>query len=397
MNKILPTIEQSPRDPSFYENPFPFYEKLREIGPLVNWKDYDMAVTGDYTLVNQILRDKRFGRQPPKGFFFNIPPRLLPFYENESRSLLELDPPTHTKLKSIALHGFTAKRLKLFEKEVYQLASYLLDNIKDRKFDLIKAFSEKFPVIIITRLLGVPENMASQLLTWSHDMVAMYQARRDSKIEVKAVQATLEFSKYLGELIIFKKKNLENDLISHLISAEIDGTKLNNDEIISTVILLLNAGHEATVHTISNAVKTILEEKIPLTEIQKNKTSLTEEILRYNTPLHMFSRYLKVDVEILNHKFNAGSKIGLLLAAANRDEQVFTEPNKFDPNRQEKSSLSLGAGIHFCLGAQLARIELKIAIPLIFKKFPNMELAKKIEYQDNYHFYGLKALPIELK
>ena len=394
---MLPIIEQSPRESSFYENPFPFYEKLRETGPIVIWRDFNIPVTADYNLVNQILRDKKFGRQPPKGFFFNIPQRLFPFYENESRSILELDPPAHTKLKSIALHGFTAKRLKFLEKEINELACCLLENIKDCKFDLIKEFSERFPVIIITRLLGVPEDMAPQLLNWSHKMVAMYQARRNREIEDEAVQATLEFSQYLDELISFKKKHLDEDLISNLINAKFGEIKLSNDEIISTVILLLNAGHEATVHTISNAVKTILEEKIPITEIQNNKITLTEEILRYNTPLHMFSRYAKMDVEIANHKFEAGSRIGLLLAAANRDKKVFTEPNKFDPNRKEKSQLSLGAGIHFCLGAQLARLELKIAIPLIFKKFPNMTLGENIEYQDNYHFYGLKTLPIELK
>ena len=353
-----------------------------------------MAVTSDFETVNNILRDKSFVREPPLGFFAGIPKHLFPFYENESRSMLEREPPYHTRLKSLAFPFFTNRKLKELEHEIKELCQTLLQQIPNSKINLISDFSKQFPVIVIARLLGVPEIMAPQLVNWSGDMVAMYQARRDQGIEKKAVTATTEFSEYIKKLLDEKKKKPKEDLISFLISENKSDNPLSNDELISTIILLLNAGHEATVHTISNGVKTILESEFSLSEIIKNPKQLTEEILRYCTPLHMFTRYCSVDTEINGHHFKAGEKIGLLLAAANRDPAYFTDPEDFNPLIKRRTNLSLGAGIHFCLGAHLARLELQIAITTLIDFFPSMRITQKPRYQDNFHFFGLKELTL---
>ena len=386
------TLYQSPRDPVFVQNPFEFYKKLRSTGKIVRWSEYDMAVTNDYETVNNILRDKRFIREPPLGFFSGVPKHLFPFYENESRSMLEREPPYHTRLKSLAFPFFTNRKLKELEHEIKELCQTLLKGIVTPEINLISDFSKKFPVIVIARLLGVPEFMAPQLVSWSADMVAMYQARRDLEIEKKAVVATLEFSKYIEKLLDEKNKTPSEDLISYLIRENKSDEPLSNEELISTIILLLNAGHEATVHTISNGVKTILECKYSFPEIIKKPKQLTEEILRYCTPLHMFTRYSSVEVTLDGHRFYPGDKIGLLLAGANRDPNYFVDPESFNPLIKRRTNLALGAGIHFCLGAHLARLELQIAITTLIDLFPSMQISQKPYYEDNFHFFGLKEL-----
>ena len=393
----MQTLYQSPRDPAFVQNPFEFYKKLRSTNKIVRWSEYDMPVTGNYETVNNILRDKRFVREPPSGFFLGVPNHLLPFYENESRSMLEREPPYHTRLKSLAFPFFTNRKLKEIEHDIQELCHKLLKQISGSQINLISDFSKQFPVIVIARLLGVPELMAPQLVSWSSDMVAMYQARRDQAIEKKAVSATIEFSKYITKLLSEKERNPGEDLISYLIRENKSNDPLTNNELISTIILLLNAGHEATVHTISNGVKTILDSKFPLVEIIKNPKQLTDEILRHCTPLHMFTRYCSVAVNLHGHQFEAGDKIGLLLAAANRDPKYFVDPESFNPFIKRRANLSLGAGIHFCLGAHLARLELQIAILALFDLFPSMQIVEKPEYQDNFHFFGLKELILNIE
>ena len=397
MVEPLQTLFQSPREPNFFQNPFLFYQKVRAAGRMVRWNDYNLVVTADYTTVSNILRDKKFVREPPQGFFANTSKALLPFYENESRSMLEREPPYHTRLKSLAAPFFTNKKLKQIKDEIENLCNNLIESIPTiEEIDLISHFSQQFPVIVITRILGVPESMAPQLVKWSSKMVAMYQARRDPEIEMQAVDATNEFSDYVKTLLKLKRINPSEDLISYLISANNSDDPLNEEEIVSTIILLLNAGHEATVHTISNGLKVMLESEFSLTALLQKPKILTEEVLRYATPLHMFTRYCKNEIVVCDQHFNAGEKIGLLLAAANRDPKHFVQPERFNPFVKRKTNLSLGAGLHFCLGAHLARLELEIALTSLIKKFPQMQISKTPKYQDNFHFYGLKELCLKL-
>jgi len=272
----------------------------------------------------------------------------------------------------------------------------LLKDSPIHTFNLMDSFSKKLPVIVICRLLGVPEAMAPQLVKWSNNMVAMYQARRNSEVEKKAASATINFTNYLTELIKTKKNSDDADLITYLVKTNAFQKNLTTPEIVSTIILLLNAGHEATVHTISNGIKAMIESGFDLKDQIKDPQKLSSEILRYSTPLHMFIRYCSTDIELGKYSFEKGEKIGLLLGAANRDPKHFVAPDTFNPFIPRKPNLSLGAGIHFCLGAHLSKLELQLAIPILVEKFPNMKLANTPKYEDNFHFHGLKELTLEI-
>jgi len=392
----ISTFSQSPTDWRFVQNPYPFYETARASGDLFLWKDYDRVCAISHEAVNTLLRDRRWGRQVPEELKDNFPEHIRPFVELDRSGMLEREPPAHTRLRSLVVRAFTSRGIAALEPGIAALVNQLIDEFPDGEFDLLRRFGEVIPVIVIARLLGVPENMANQLLKWSHDMVAMYQAKRDREIEDKAVVATTEFSDYLKRHIDRRRKKPTDDLMSQLIAVENEGEKLSTKELISTCILLLNAGHEATVHAIGNGVKSILESNWSARELfeQKTMVSTVEEILRFDPPLHKFERYAYEDMHMFGYDFKRGEQVALLLAAANRDPTVFSNPATFDPYRKSKQHLALGAGIHFCVGAPLARMELSISLPILFSRCPNIEISRTPQYSDRYHFHGLTELII---
>jgi cytochrome P450 len=386
----METLHQSPTDPDFVQNPYPFYERARAAGPFFHWAEYDLVCTGNAAAVNAIFRDRRFGREAPETL--PIPDHLRPFYAVEAHSMLELEPPRHTRLRGLVLRAFTSRRIAALQPEIESLSHQLIDSFPKGPFDLLQAFAQPLPVIIIARLLGVPEAMAPDLLRWSNAMVGMYQAGRTPEMEAAAVAATEAFVAFLTEYISERRARPADDLITHLISAEMEGEKLSTEELISTCILLLNAGHEATVHTIGNGVKALLENRITLDP--ENIDGTVEEILRFDPALHMFTRWVYDDVEMMGQTFHRGDRVALLLAAANRDATLWDKPDRFLPSRPIKPHVSFGAGLHFCVGAPLARLELQTALPILFARHPGMALADKPAYADVYHFHGLKRLMI---
>lgn len=385
-------LRQSPTDPDFVQNPYPFYENARENGPLHYWEDYGMPAAFDLATVNTVFRDRRFGREVPKELAPEIPAHLEPFYAVEAHSMLELEPPRHTRLRSLVLRAFTSRRIKELAPEIEQLSHDLIDRFPETEFDLLPYFAQHLPVIIIARLLGVPDTLAPQLLDWSNAMVGMYQARKDRSMEDAAANAAREFSDFLRGYIETRRASPSDDLISHLIAAEQDGEKLSYDELITTCILLLNAGHEATVHSLGNGIKALLGSDHRPTAT--NAAALVEEILRYDPALHMFTRYAYEPVMLYGHQFQPGDQVALLLGAANRDPDAWSNPNAFDPDRQSRAHTSFGGGIHFCVGAPLARLEMQIALPILFDRCPDLSLAKPATYANVYHFHGLKDLTV---
>ncbi len=218
------------------------------------------------------------------------------------------------------------------------------------------------------------------------------------RVEDRADLASKEFAAFIRSELKTRRGGMGDDLISLLAAAEADGQKLSEDELVSTAVLLLNAGHEATVHQAGNAVKTLLEKyETPAQLFGSDETAaaIVEEALRFDAPLHMFTRYANQDMELgggLNLK--KGEKIGLLLGAANRDPKAFERPDEFDPARQDQKNVSFGAGIHFCIGAPLARLELQVALKMLFERLPKLRLAGTPRYRDTYHFHGLEALSV---
>ena len=309
--------------------------------------------------------------------------------------MLEREPPTHTRLRGLVLRAFTSRRIGGMAPEIASLSHSLIDSFPAGPFDLLTAFATKLPVIIIARLLGVPEARADDLLAWSNAMVGLYQASRTRETEDRAAAATEDFVAFLRGYVEKRRFQPADDLITQLIAVESEGQKLSTDELISTCILLLNAGHEATVHTLGNGVKAMLQSGFGAESLGAARIEATvEEILRQDPPLHMFTRHAYEDIEVSGHTFRRGDEVGLLLAAANRDPLVWDDPARFDPARPVKPNLSFGGGLHFCVGAPLARLELQIALPILFARCPGLRLCEAPQYGNKYHFHGLERLMV---
>lgn len=388
-------LSQSPLDADFVQDPYPFYDRVRAAGGFAYWEDYALPVTARANVVGAALRDRRLGREAPPECAAPIPPHLAPFYAVEAHSMLELEPPRHTRLRRLVLRAFTSARIAALAPEIELLALELIDALPPGGCDLLEHFAKPLPVIIIARLLGVPEERAADLLAWSNAMVGMYQASRTAETEAAAVAATEAFVAFLDAYIEERRADPGNDLISHLIAAEEGGQHLSRAELISTCILLLNAGHEATVHTIGNGVKALLQSNTGTYWLTPGRIEGTvEEIFRHDPPLHLFTRWVYEDLELGGARFKRGDRVGLLLAGANRDPGPWEEPALFNPARPVQTHFSFGAGTHFCIGAPLARLELASALPVLFRRLPDLALAAPPRYANLYHFHGLTRLDV---
>ena len=382
-------LSQSPTDRAFVQDPYPFYDRARETGDLFYWDDYGAVCAVSHAAVATCLKDKRMGREVPSEFAQPIPDHLAPFYAVEAHSMLELNPPRHTRLRGLVLRAFTSRRIAELEPEIEALCHDLIDQFPSGDFDLLTAFARTVPVVIIARLLGVPESRADDLLNWSNAMVAMYVTGRTRTTEDRAIAATQAFVAFMRQHIEDRRTAPADDLITQLIAATEDGARLSTDEMITTCILLLNAGHEATVHTLGNTVKTLLER-----DIRTANDKTVEEALRFDPPLHMFDRYVIEDCELFGHAFKRGDTVKCLLGAANRDPAPYPDPHHFDPARKGPVNVAFGGGIHFCVGAPLARLELRVALEVLFKRCPTLILTAPATYGDTYHFHGLEALRV---
>jgi cytochrome P450 len=382
-------VSQPPTDPPFVQDPYPFYDRARRLGALVRWDDYDMPVATTYAAVDRLLRDRRLGRAHPAPP--PVPPHLEAFQAIEAHSMLELEPPRHTRLRRLVLSAFTSRRIAALAPAIEATCDDLIDRFPAGRFDLLEAYARPLPVVVIARLIGVPPDDADRLLAWSGTMVAMYQARRDRAVENAADAAAGAFSDYLRGHIAAKSRAPADDLLSAL-AAEAGGDRLSEEELLSTVVLLLNAGHEATVHTLGNAVRAILLHGAQAAVVA-TPDAVVEEVLRWDPPLHLFTRHVYAPVDVEGHLLRPGDEVGCLLASAGRDPAACAEAHRFDPGRPA-AHLAFGAGIHFCVGAPLARAELAIALRTLFRRRPRLALAGTPRYADLYHFHGLSRLDV---
>ncbi len=386
-------LSQKPTEPAFVQDPYRFYARARAAGDLVWWEEYGMPAAATDRAVAAILRDRRFGREAPPGAPRPpIPERLAPFYAVEAHSMLEAEPPRHTRLRGLVLRAFTTARVQALAPQIDALTADLIAAFPEGPFDLLDAFARPLPVTVIARLIGVPDSRATDLLAWSNAMVRMYQPGRTRADEDAAVAATQTFTAFLSDVIAARRRAPGDDLLSQLIAAEEAGDRLSAEELVSTVILLLNAGHEATVHTIGNGVRMLIETGTQAALADPDRA--VEEILRFDPPLHVFTRIARESVEAFGHRFAPGEEVACLLAAANRDAAAHRDPDRFDPSRETRTHASFGAGLHFCLGAPLARLELARALPALFAACPGLRLAEPPRYADIYHFHGLERLVV---
>ena len=383
---------QSPHDPAFIQNPYAAYDKARAQGPVLYWQDYGMLAAFDHATVHALLRDRRLGRAVPPSRRSPAPDHLTAFHRVEQHSLLELEPPEHTRLRRLVLHAFTSRRIAGLGRDIAAICADLLAELPKGEFDLIPAYCSQVPVRVIARLLGVPETMGPDLLRWSSAMVAMYQAGRSRQIEETANSAAAEFTDFLRRYIDQRRTDPRDDLITELITAQDDGQTLSPDEMIGTCILLLNAGHEATVHSLGNSVKCLIETDTPHALAPDLIDTTVEELLRFTPPLHMFTRYAYDTIEVGGHILRPGDEIALMLGAAGRDPAVFSDPHRFDPARPKPAHLAFGGGLHFCVGAPLARLEMQIALPALFAHAPHLRITQTPRFADSYHFHKLDHL-----
>lgn len=400
------TASARPRNQAFYRDPYAFYSALHAGPRTFLWEDYGHWCFSGFDDVNGLLRDKRFGRQilhimdreslglpPPK-------PHIAAFDRTEKYTLLNLEPPSHTRLRKLVNRAFVSRNVEQLRPRIEQFANELIDGfIGDGGTELLRGFAVPIPAVVIAEMLGMPASDAMQLVEWSNRMVAMYMHGVTYETELDANRASEEFIAYVEDMIADRRRVPREDLLTHMLTSEVDGEKLTDDEVISTTILLLNAGHEATVHTTGNGVKAILESGLDqgkLFATEEQTAATVEECMRFDAPLHMFTRYALQDVTLPDGKsFKQGEIIGLMLGAANRDPAKFANAGAFDPYRTDGQNVSFGAGIHFCIGAPLARLEMQVAMRTLFQRLPKLRLANTPEYKNIYHFHGLEQLNVE--
>lgn len=398
-------VDLNPRDPTFVQDPYAAYAIWRQRCPIFFWEQLEHWCLARHDDVDAVLRDRRFGRQilhlvSREELGWPEPAsHLAPVRDFERHSLLELEPPEHTRLRAVVNPAFLPRAVAGLAPLVAGIANHLIDDMTAKpggRADLLTAFATPLPVLVIAAFLGVPSEMARQLLDWSHAMVAIYQARRDETLERDAAAATVAFSDYVHGLLEERRRSPRNDLLSTLLGArDATGRSLSTAEITSTVILLLNAGHEATVHALANGMLALLRHsRTPTADLLADPAGHVEEMLRFDPPLHLFTRYALTDLEFRGCRLRRGDRLGLLLGAANRDPKRFVEPDTYRADRRPNPHVSFGAGIHACVGAPLARLEMQIALQTLCERLPGLRLAATPAYRDTWHFHGLESLPV---
>jgi cytochrome P450 len=398
-------LRLDPRDPVFVRDPYAAYHTLHAKAPVVWWQDYGHWCFARHADVSALLRDRRFGRQILQVMsraelgWPELPAHLAPFAAYERHALLELEPPEHTRMRMLVNRPFLMRVTEALRPHIAAAAHRCIDAFEARgRAELLTSYATPLPVTVICELLGMPVADAPRLLAWSHDIVAMYQARRDPEVEHRAAHAAAEFAAHVRALLAARRRMPAGDLLTALLESEAGGDRLSEDELVSTAMLFLIAGHEATVHGIGNGVKALLEQRIDIVSAfaDPDATARTvEEVLRFDTPLHLFTRYALEDVDLDGIRLRRGDRIGLLLAAANHDPERFAQPGEFQPARTPNPHVSFGGGIHFCVGAPLARLELQVALPALFERLARPRIAEAPRYRDSYHFRGLEALELE--
>lgn len=398
------SLSLDPRDQSFCQNPYPSYAALHaasgENGPAVYWQDYGHWVFGGLDAVNALFRDKRLGRQilhrtTREALGWPEPAdHTVDFDAIDVCSLLEMEPPDHTRLRGLINRAFISRNVETLGPAIAAEAMSAMDSFGE-EVDLLAAFAEPVAANTIARMLGIDKSHVPDLLAWSHAMVAMYAFGHDRAVEEKANQAAKDFTAFVRTQIAQRRENPGTDLLSHLINAHEAEDRLSEQEIISTTILLLNAGHEATVHALGNGLATLFAMSDEQRAHALSKpAAMSEEILRHTPPLHMFTRYVLEDCTLYGVDLKQGDVIGLHLGLANRDPRAMPDPDSFDVERASVKQVAFGAGIHFCIGHTLARLEMATVIPLLLERFAEMALAQTPRFKDAYHFHGFESLMV---
>jgi len=380
--------------PGFLEDPYPALAEMRAASPVLWHEPTGQWLALSYEHANQVLRDRRLGRlwtdrQPTDRF-----ERFNALHRNQ---MMENEPPVHTRLRSLVAKSFGRGHVERLRPRVEQMTAELLDRVDPDGFDLIADYAEPLPVAIVAELLGVPEEDRHLLRPWSQAIVAMYEYGRTPDAEGAAIEASAAFGDYMRALADERRTHPRDDLVSHLAAEEEAGERLTGEELVASAILLLNAGHEASVNGFGNGIVALLAHPDQLDRLRADRSLVepaVEEMLRFDSPLQLFERTAQEDVVVGDAQVAAGTRIAALLGAANRDPAAFDDPDRLDIGRRPNHHISFGAGLHHCLGAPLARMELQIALPTLLDRFPRIEQAGKPVRRPTFVLRGYSAVPV---
>ncbi|MFI5984487.1 cytochrome P450 [Streptomyces sp. NPDC051555] len=417
-------MDFDPWDAAFVADPYPAYRTLRERGRAVWCEATGQWLIPHYADVSALLRDRRLGRTYLHRFSHEEfgrgapPPEHEPFHVLNGNGLLDLEDPAHARVRRLVAKAFTPRTVERLAPAVERLARELTARfVAAGGGDLLSAVAEPLPVAVIAELLGIPEADRGPLRPWSADICGMYELNPGPESAARAVRASLEFSAYLRDLISERRKTPGPDLISALIAAHDDeeGGRLSEQEMISTCVLLLNAGHEATVNTTANGWWTLLRHPAALARLRddvaatqgpgsggrgigglEKLSTAVDELMRYDTPLQMFERWVLDDIQVGDTLIPRGAEVALLFGSANRDPARFAHPDALDLGRTDNPHLTFGAGIHYCLGAPLARRELTASFgALLDPAVPPLRLVREPQWREGYVIRGLRELLVE--
>ncbi|MEP6562256.1 MAG: cytochrome P450 [Nakamurella sp.] len=389
---------------AFIADPYPVFAAMREQGRVLYYPARGVHLLTRFEDVHRALRNRGLGREyrhrfSPAEFGQPAGDDSWPSWrESERWSLLNLEPPDHTRLRRLVSAVFTARSVAALRPAIDQISRRTLiaaDGAGGGEFDLIADYAQPYSVAVICALLGVPGADGPQLLGWSHAIVKMYELQTDEAQKVAAERAAGEFVDYVRALIAARRSHPKADLISDLTAVADQGDRLTDDEIVSTVIVLLNAGHEATVNTLGNGLRALLTHPDQWHRILAGEVdagAAVEEMIRWDGPLQMFERWVLADVDIAGRRLAVGDRIGMLFGSANRDPARFPAADTFDIGRGDTTQIGFGGGMHFCIGAPLARLEIAVSLAQLREMTPNLTLTREPTYQPFFVIRGLNGL-----
>ena len=392
-----------PGETSFVADPYPVMARLRAAGRPLWHEGMGLWLAFGHADASAVLRDRRLGRV----FVPRAPADLWDTFNwLHADSILDSEPPKHTRLRALVAKAFARGHIERLRPRVSDLAGGLLDEAAARAaaesgvVDLIADYAEPLPVLVIAELLGIPEADRPLLRPWSQAIVKMYEYDRTPEQEQQARAAAAQFAAYVADQARLRSVDSGDDLVSHLVSVEDGGERLDEHELVATCVLLLNAGHEASVNGFGNGMVALFRHPEQQARLVADPWGLAptavEEFLRYDAPLHLFERTAKQDTEIGGVAVAMGEKIAALLGSAGRDPAEFAAPDELDVGRDPNPHIGFGGGIHFCLGAPLARLELQISLPLLLERFPGIQLAAEPVLRSTFVLRGYESVPVRL-
>lgn len=383
-----PTTSLDLTDPAVVADPYPFFARERAEHAVAWHEQSGSFLTFSHAAVSAVQRDRRLGR-----LWTDREPatRLEPFNLLHRNQMMENEPPEHTRLRRPVASAFSRGHVERLRPRVRELASGLLAEVSGAAsgegFDVVAAYAEPLPVLVIAELLGVPASHAGDLRDWSQAIVRMYEPRPSEDVVDAAVRASEDFAALVRDLVALRRRTPADDLVTDLAA-----TELSDDEVVAAVVLLLNAGHEASVNVFGNGLVAMLRRGLrPGPDVP----ACVEEMLRFDSALQLFERTATEPVELPGGVLvEPGQKVSALLGAANRDPAVFERPDDFDVARSPNPHLAFGVGVHFCLGAPLARMELAESVALLWERFPGLALAGEPESRGTFVLRGHHRVPV---